>query len=423
MGNDQAKLGRKPKNIRSQNKELIINLYRQYSELSISDISRRVGLSRTTVMNINQELLENRIIVEAGKGVSTGEGGKKPNIYRFEAERMLILTFYVKHDTLLFALYDLKYSVKLQDSSPISTDSTFQDVATAMQELIARNILDNERYRQKELLVCMIGVHGNIDLQSGICRQSTHFPTWGVDSNLLQIIRDTVTITCPVYIDHWIRLKTYGENRMGSLGSHDSVVVIDAGWHGVVSGIMLNGNIYTGKHFLSGEVGHFSINPDDDEVCHCGSHGCFERQISLQRLCGRVAALLPEYPESRLRAVKGNCTLRELFTAADLGDTLAQRILDEAAHWFSLMISYIILFFDPETLFIEGDWASGCRYFEQAVSRKIQSISLPRLKRENVLQYAPNSSEAVLRGAAVMAYDRFHAVHGVKEGIVTHDIP
>ena len=423
MGNDQAKLGRKPKYIRSQNTELIINLYRQYSELSISDISRRVGLSRTTVMNINQELLENHIIVEAGKGISTGEGGKKPTIYRFEAERMLILTFYVKHDTVLFALYDLKYSVKLQDSCPIPTDSDFRDVADAMQGLIDRNIVENERYSWKELLVCMVGVHGNIDVQSGICRQSTYFPTWGVDSNLLQIIQDTLTVSCPVYIDHWIRLKTYGENRMGNLGNHDSVVVIDAGWHGVVSGIMLNGNIYTGKHFLSGEIGHFSINPEDDELCHCGSHGCFERQISLKRLCGRVAALSPEYPDSRLTSDDGEYTLRELFTAADLGDALAQRVLDEAVHWFALMTSFIILFFDPETLFIEGDWASGCRYFEQGLSEEIQGISLPRLKRENVLQYAPNSSEAVLRGAAVMAYDRFHAVRGMKDGTGAHGIP
>jgi len=407
MGIEQKQFGRRPRNIRSQNRKLIIDLYRQYDELSVSDISNKIKLSRTTVMNINQELLAERIIIASGKGESTGEGGKKPRIYKFFAEKQYIITFYIKHEVVLFVLYNLKYQSIIEDSLPILKNSRLQDVIRKMQAIIRRNIFNNSDFAEVDLLACIVGVHGNMDLNTGICKQSTYFSSWGTDNNLFRKLTEKFKIDCPIYVDHWIRLRTYGESRLGLVGLHDSIVLIDAGWHGVVSGIMLKGKLYTGKHFLSGEIGHFRINPEDTEPCLCGSHGCFEQQVSLERLFQNILKNLVKFPESILADKDIELDLQRIFYAADMGDKFVQCMLDDVIYWFSLMISYLILFFDPEIIYFEGDFTMKCKYFDTGLKKKIKELALPRLKRKNVLQLVPKGADSVLIGAAIFAFDRY----------------
>lgn len=408
MSFEQDDLGKKPKNIRSQNRQLIIDLYRQHEELTVTSISDMIGLSRTTVMKINTGLLERGIITEAGKGESTADGGKKPNIFRFNKRKRLIITYYIKHTSILFRLYDLAFNMLEEDTKSINQNARFQDVIRKMQTILKRNILDKEEeYAGSKFLACMVGVHGNVDVESGILIQSTHFSAWGTNKNIVDKIRNKLELDCPVFAEQWIRLKTYGENRLGIVGSQDSIIMLDAGWHGVVAGILLGGNLYLGKHYLSGEIGHFLMNPEEKEQCHCGSYGCFEQQISIKRLKEKTQKLLPEYPESSLHSIKSPLELYHIFQAADSGDVLARVLLDEIIIWFSRVISYLLLFFDPETLYIEGDYASGCRYFEQGITNQLKKIALPRIKRNKVIQFNVDGSDAVLKGSAILAVDKY----------------
>jgi len=406
MSKENPYLGRKPKNIRSKNRQLLIDLYRNNEFSTVTEIAKEVCLSRTTVLKINQELLADDIIVISGKGDSTIEGGKKPIVYQYNASKSMIITFYIQYNSILFRLYDLLFNIIVEDSIPIKENARFQDISRKMQTVVRRNITNNPDLADRHLLVCVVGVHGNIDLDTGVCLHATHFASWGINNNIHQKLTNQLGLNCPIYLDNWIRLKTYGEKKLGFMGSHDSVVLIDAGWHGVVSGLLLNGELYTGKHYLSGEIGHFRVNQADTDPCFCGSYGCFEKQVQVDRLIERAyerAAVTSDSMLSNKKAI----SLQKLFSAADAGDSLARELLDDIIYWFSLIISYLLLFFDPEVLIIEGEYADGCKYLESSIKKRLKEITLPRLKRDMVLQFNSNGADSVLKGAALLAVDRY----------------
>jgi len=408
MTDKTKKPGKKPQNIRFQNKRVLLELYHQNKELSVTEISKLAGLSRTTVMKVNHELLNENLIIETGKRQSTEIGGKKPLVYQFNNRKNLIITVYLLYERIELRVFDLNYNILATNSTPMGNSSKFLHIVKIIQSMIDRSINENDDLKGAEYLACIIGLHGNIDHNTGACLQATHFHSWGINRNITQILTEKLELSCPIYIDNWIRLKTYGENRLGLVGQHESVVLLDTGWHGVAAGIMINGELFHGKHFTAGEVGHIRVNLDDQEECFCGSRGCFEKQIMIERLRVQAKELTKIYDKSLLADEIETLDIFTIFKAADAGDVIACKLMDLSVHWFSLLISTILLFFDPEVLYIEGDYAHGCKYFEEGLSDKLDSSVLPRIKKHGtVIRYKKNETDAVLHGAAVFAYDKY----------------
>ncbi len=409
MTDKTKKPGRKPQNIRIQNRRILLDLYHMNDELSVTEISKLAGLSRTTVMKVNQELLNEDLIVETGKRQFTEMGGKKPHVYQFNNKKNLIITIYILYESIELRVFDLNYNVLVEDSSQMRKSAKFLNIVKIIQSMIIRSLKDNIKLSEADYLACIIGLHGNIDHNTGVCLQATHFHSWGINRNISQILTEKLDFSCPVHVDNWIRLKTYGENRMRLAGQYESVILLDTGWHGVAAGILMNGELYHGKHFTSGEVGHIRVNPDDDEECFCGSRGCFEKQIMIERFRKQAKELAETYPESLLAGKTDTLDIQTVFNAADAGDVIACRLMDLSIRWFSLIISNLMLIIDPELIFIEGDYALGCRYFEENLAHTLEKMVLPRItKHSDVIRYKKNESDAVLHGAAVYAYDQYY---------------
>ncbi len=399
-------LGTKPKNIRSRNTKLIIELYRENETLSVSEISKSVKLSRTTVMIINEELLDKGIIEDAGKGDSSEEGGKRPSIFRFNSRKNLILAFHIKYDRIQFRLSDLKYQKVVNEETALKVDEPFDTIAIKMKGFIKKHeaMLPDET----SFLACLVAIHGNVNPDTGICIHSTYFPSWGIYSNLKETLQNTLNLDCPIHLDNWIRYKAYGENKLGCASSYDTVVLIDAGWHGVTSGILLDGLLYPGKHYLSGEIGHITVNREDKEICACGSKGCLEQQLSIKRLNEKIQNYRMDFPGSILINTEDDIDIETILKASESEDPLARKIVDEVIYWFSISISQIIMFFDPELILIEGDYSCQSEYFEKGIKSLVKELAFPRLsiKKTRILF---NSGESIptLKGAAAYGVDHY----------------
>jgi len=398
--------GSKPGSIRKKNRSAILRLYHNEETLSVSYIARKIRLSRTTAMKINDQLFQEGYIVKAGKGASTDEGGKKPVIYSFNARKELILTFHVKYEKIEFRLTDLKYQSIMTDCEAFEKNAPPEEIAIKINAILERNNLKNNS--QYHFLACIAAVHANIETETGVCMHSTYFPSWTPGSNILEVIQKTTGLTCPIYLDNWIRIKTYGESRMGLASGHDSVILLDAGWHGVSSGIISGKQLYSGKHCLSGEVGHISLEPESLELCACGSYGCLETLVSCEKLVHKAEKARKENTESLLN--NDIISLPNIFNCADNNDETARTILKDHIKWFALALSNIIMLLDPEMVIMVGDYVSGCRYIEEGIRNRVQKLTLPRLNRETPLIFNSSKSVNTLKSAAVLAVDKYFEI-------------
>lgn len=390
--------GQKPKNIRDINRNIILDIYRNNITVSAALLAQSINLSKTTVMKINKELVDKKIIKKVGKGKSTDEGGKKPVLYSLIENSKLILSFHIHYTKIEFRLFNLRCKCILNDETPILKNESFPSIVSAMKNILDRqNLLHNST---NSYLACMVAIHGDTDSETGRCIHSTYFPSWEREPNLTHTIQKICKLSCPLYIDNWIRMRAYGENRLGKAQGRKSVVLIDAGQHGVTSGILIDGKVFKGRHSLAGEIGHICMDVHSSIPCACGNTGCFESLVSYERLLSRT-----EKEDG-----KKFTTLSELFSAADSGDRAAKKALDTVSPWFALAISTFILFFDPEMILIEGDFAAGCNYFETSIKRQIKRFILPRVNWKTDLIFNNRQSVDTLIGAAILAMDLFFKV-------------
>ena len=70
---------RKPKNIRQHNQKMILSLLQLVDEISISELSEKTNLSKTTTSKMFADLCHAGILLSAGKGNPLQMEGKSPN--------------------------------------------------------------------------------------------------------------------------------------------------------------------------------------------------------------------------------------------------------------------------------------------------------------------------------------------------------
>jgi hypothetical protein len=75
----------KQKILKQINRKHILNMLRGRDEISIAKLSKDASLSKPTIMKIMKYYINKGFVIISGKGSFTEEGGKKPNIFKFNA--------------------------------------------------------------------------------------------------------------------------------------------------------------------------------------------------------------------------------------------------------------------------------------------------------------------------------------------------
>ena len=148
-----------------------------------------------------------------------------------------------------------------------------------------------------------------------------------------------------------------------------------SGWGGVVASQMVAGMILHGKDSLIGEIGHMILAPEDDEVCGCGSRGCFERQVSADRLRGMIVRMAADYPDSPLvKSGLESITIKSVFAASAEGDGLGRALSAYTARFFATALRNLTLMFNPEEVVFQGDYAHIDEHFRETLFEELRSF-------------------------------------------------
>src|SRR5271157_6332721 len=84
-----------------------LTLIRHRDTFSVAEISHAVHLSKTTVKKTIDLLAAMKLVLSAGKGESTEEGGKKPELYRFNRSFGYVISIHVTPDAIIAVTADL----------------------------------------------------------------------------------------------------------------------------------------------------------------------------------------------------------------------------------------------------------------------------------------------------------------------------
>jgi predicted NBD/HSP70 family sugar kinase len=113
---------------------------------------------------------------------------------------------------------------------------------------------------------------------------------------------------------------------------------------GIGAGILIDGALHSGHHFMAGEIAVMCMGEQYLGVDY-GSRGCLETLAGLKALSGRWPGADGRDPAE---------WLAELFEAAESGDPRARHAVDETARLIGMAVANVVAVVDPSLIVLGG---------------------------------------------------------------------
>lgn len=259
--------------LRDLNLNIILNIIAKKGPLSRVEVVRQSGLPRATVSRITNEFLEAGLILK--ENFDESSGGRPPLLLQLNPAAGYVVGVKLDNDSVLVAVCDLSctiihsYAVSLHDNTQF--EQTLSIIVEAIQQC-----LHQVHMTLNDILGVGVGLSGLIDSQRGICHSSPGFP-WR-DVALAAQLEEELHV--PVRIDNTINTLAVAEQQFGLGQAIPNFLLLVIG-RDVGLSVVLNQEIYHGRHGYTGEYGHVIVDRSPTApLCRCGQRGCLEAIVS-----------------------------------------------------------------------------------------------------------------------------------------------
>ena len=234
--------------------------------LSRVELAQIVGLSPQTISNISRRLLDQHLIVEAGK---EGTGPGKPRtMLRLNSSGQYAVGVHLDPAVTTFVVLDLVGAVvkhsRINTPAGADPDAVIGTIAAEIKQLIAGSGVEAAR-------IAGLGVAspGPVDLAEGIVVDPPLLPGWHSVP-----LRDALAAATGLstLVDKDATSAAVAEAWAGGPSGAGSFIFMYLGT-GIGCGIVLNDEVVRGTSGNAGEIGHIVVDPDGPP-CDCGQRGC-----------------------------------------------------------------------------------------------------------------------------------------------------
>lgn len=202
----------------------------------------------------------------------------------------------------------------------------------------------------------------------------------------------------PVKVGNDANMAALGEFWQGGGKEYQNVVMVTLGT-GVGGGIIINGKILAGVNGAGGEIGHMTIDLNEQDACNCGKKGCLEQYASatgIVRLANR--ALQASDKPSKLREVK-YISAKEIFDAAKSGDDIALDLVEEHGKRLGYALANIACVVDVDAFVIGGGVSRAGQILIDTTKKYFQQYAFHAC-RNTVFELATLGNDAGMFGGA-----------------------
>ncbi|MHB8278078.1 MAG: ROK family protein [Candidatus Humimicrobiaceae bacterium] len=382
------------------NKKNILKIIIEKETISRIDISKLLKISRPTTSAYINDLIDDGLIEEAGKGVSAATGGKKATLLKFNSKAGYILAVSIGVTTLKFAITDLRANIKATLNTP---SEEWQGPEILIGKLITNieKLIKESKINKANILGIGIKGPGLIDSDRGIVIFFPNLTDWN-NINLKQIIEKKIGI--PTYIDNECRILSIAEKEFGIAKNIRNFVVVLTGI-GIGTGVFIDNKLFIGNKGMAGEVGHIITDLRSEKLCHCGNYGCLETLCSSRVLVENIKEDL-ERGEKSILKINEEFNFDDLIKPFKENDPLVLKNVTENAKLLGIGISNIMKMFNPELVVIHGKFVNfGDKYLnilKEAVSRN----TFPKVMDNYNIQFTKLSENAGIIGTTIFAFEK-----------------
>ncbi|MDZ7372243.1 MAG: ROK family protein, partial [candidate division KSB1 bacterium] len=244
-----------------------------------------------------------------------------------------------------------------------------------------------------------VGSPGAIDFENGRLIGSTpNIPHWE-NADIRKQLEAEFSI--PVWADNDANIMAFAEARHGAAEGGKNVICATLGT-GIGGGILIDGELYRGKNYTAGEIGHMAI-VHNGLPCNCGGKGCFEQYASAPAMVRHYAEIL----EANGKKLPKDASTVTIFANAAAGEKEAQQAIDVTVDYLGTGFASLANIFNPEIIVIGGGVAEAGDEFIAKIRENVFSKAMkPTLKDLKVVR-ATLGNDAGFIGAIILAAEMY----------------
>jgi predicted NBD/HSP70 family sugar kinase len=386
-----------PSVLRQLNLARVLRTIRAQGPLPRSAVVRASGLSKPTVNEVVEALLDAGLIVEFfdDGAVRPRRPGPKARLLRFNSRRWLVVGVDIGAAKILALLSDLDGTVlaSVRRSTPRQgTKEVLQSVRQIVAEAVAQAGVSRE-----SIAVVVVGTPGVIDPTTDIVHFVPQFPEWH-GQPLKELLR--ISLTAPVLVRSEAHLAVAGEHWRGAATDARNAVYVQMGV-GVGMGILIDGNVYRGGAGAAGEIGYMLV--DGVLVESTTRFGPFETAVGATAFARLAAeAVAAGEGEAILAAARGEEPgPAAVLEAAAAGDPTARGITDRILDTLARGLVNVATILNPEIIVLGGGLSAS---LETHLPR-LQQVLTAAMPIPPRIQIAALADQAVAMGALRLGID------------------
>lgn len=330
--------------IRRLNRQSVIDQLRRDVTASPSQLAKELRISLPTVMRVLDDLGAEGLVTP--DGFSGSSGGRPPTRWRFNAEAHAIISIHVMTEDLRGVICDLNGKFLHQVQWPLRDGGEANlQALIEMAELLLSSLPDNIR----SVRGIGIGVPSMVRQPEGMVVRTMDQIGWSMVP-LRRILAERFSL--PIFVDRERDLAVVAERGFGLGQGLDHLVVLSIG-AGAGAGIIINGKLYRGGNFATGEVKWIL---DDPQL------GGLSLPLLGHRQSLRFQKGVPHEAYVALLRIAGDYS-RGAFPLSDFMDgslkvegvEIARQLMDYTTRAVASIISIV----DPQVLVLSGEISGG----------------------------------------------------------------
>ncbi|MFC5702523.1 ROK family protein [Cohnella faecalis] len=365
--------------IKRINTAVVLEAILRAAPLSRAQISESTGLNKATVSSLVQDLIDNSLVREIGRGESSG--GRKPVMLEFIASSGYSIGIDLGVNYIRGVLTDLRGSVIAERTASlrqVEPEPVLLALFRCIDDLIAA--APDSRYG---IVGIGVGVPGLVD-ESGTVLYAPNLK-WR-EVALRKMVAERYAV--PVTIDNEANCGALGERKYGAGRRIGNLVYVSVGI-GIGTGLILQKELYKGASGFSGEMGHLSVEAFG-KPCGCGNRGCWEMYASEQALLSKASEL-------------GLNDLESLLASAEGGREDVRALFGEVGEYLGVGIANIVNVFNPDAVIIGNRMNKARPWIEDHIRSTVVQRALGFHLRKVQLLFAELGERSAMMGAAEMA--------------------
>ncbi len=377
----------------------ILALIRREVAHTRRDLQLTTGLSRITVAQRVDALIDAGLVKEAGESRSTG--GRRPSRLVFDVGRAALAVAAVDTRHAVTAITDLAGRVLERAHVPIDITDGPQAVLAALTKSL-EELSDRSEVSGLPLSGAGICVPGPVDRQTGHPAQPPIMPGWDgypIGEHVCHALHDIkgARFAGPVFVENDADAMAFGE-YCSDYRDCPALCLLKVST-GIGAGLVIGGQVYGGVDGGAGDIGHIRL-AGETAVCQCGSPGCVAAVASGRAVAG-------ELTRRGIPARSGSDVARLL---AD-GQPDAVALTHEAGRRIGEVMATVVSMVNPGLLVVGGDLASTALI--GGLRETLYPRTLARATRNLDVRLSTLGADAGIVGMARIVGDRLFSAEAV----------